>query len=226
MYICRIYISYIYTYVYSARPNQWFMFPYWWIDFRKVFYLSFSTNMSNPVPGIFFSRIWSSAEYHVVLVLLLNLVGFFISTQPKWSGGNVLYHWGTSSEGTSGGGPALDYFWWFIWSLWTLWIVSPYGGLLWLPMCQCLLCMFIHLCWSVSITPDTDTHRDTWTHPHAHTQTQIHPCTHTHTHTHAHAHTYTYSLFLPLSLTHTQTHTHSLSLSHTDTNTRTHTHTY
>jgi len=114
MYICRIYISYIYTYVYSARPNQWFMFPYWWIDFRKVFYLSFSTNMSNPVPGIFFSRIWSSAEYHVVLVLLLNLVGFFISTQPKWSGGNVLYKWGTSPEWASRGDQPLTIFAWFM----------------------------------------------------------------------------------------------------------------
>jgi len=29
----------------AARPNQWFMFPYRYIDFKKVFYLSFSTNI-------------------------------------------------------------------------------------------------------------------------------------------------------------------------------------
>jgi len=36
MYIC-IYVS--------ARPNQSCMFPYWYINFRKVFNLSFSTNI-------------------------------------------------------------------------------------------------------------------------------------------------------------------------------------
>jgi len=56
---------------------------------------------------ILFGRFYSSEsdppQGHVVLVLLLNLVGFFISTRPKWSGGNVVYHWGTSSEGASRG---------------------------------------------------------------------------------------------------------------------------
>jgi len=46
--------------------------------------------------------------------LLLNLVGFFISTRPKWSGGNVLYHWGTSFEGASRGDQPLHIFAWFI----------------------------------------------------------------------------------------------------------------
>jgi len=55
------------------------------------------------------SRIWSSAQDHAVLVLLLNLVGFFISTWPRWSGGNILYHSCTSFEGASRGGPALKY---------------------------------------------------------------------------------------------------------------------
>jgi len=36
-----------------------------------------------------FSKIWSSAQDHAVLVLLLNLVGFFISYRPRWSCGNV-----------------------------------------------------------------------------------------------------------------------------------------
>jgi len=31
-----------------ARPNVWFMFTAWLTDFRKSFYLSFSTNMKNP----------------------------------------------------------------------------------------------------------------------------------------------------------------------------------
>jgi len=37
----------------TARPNRSFMFPYRYIDFRKVFYLSFSTNIQNHVPEIF-----------------------------------------------------------------------------------------------------------------------------------------------------------------------------
>ena len=63
----------------TARPNQSFMFPYSQLDFSKVFYLSFSTNIENPVPEILFSKIGSSAQDHTVLVVLLNLVGFFIS---------------------------------------------------------------------------------------------------------------------------------------------------
>jgi len=61
-----------------------------------------------------FSRIWSSSQDHAVLVLLLNLVGFFISTWPRWSGGNVLYHSCTSFEGASRGGQPLNIFTWFI----------------------------------------------------------------------------------------------------------------
>jgi len=61
-----------------------------------------------------FSRISSSAQDHAVLVLLLNLVGFFISTWPRWSDGNVLYHSCTSFEGASPGGQPLNIFTWFI----------------------------------------------------------------------------------------------------------------
>jgi len=61
-----------------------------------------------------FSKIWSSAQDHAVLVLLLNLVGWFISTRPRWSGGNVLYHSCTSFEGASRGGQPLNIFTWFI----------------------------------------------------------------------------------------------------------------
>jgi len=64
------------------------------------------------------SRNWSSAQDHAVLVLLLNLVGFFISTWPRWSGGksvgNDLYHSCTSFEGASRGGQPLNIFTWFI----------------------------------------------------------------------------------------------------------------
>jgi len=43
-------------------------------------------------------RIWSSAQYYVVLGFLLNQIGFCISARPKWSGKNVLYQLGTSSQ--------------------------------------------------------------------------------------------------------------------------------
>jgi len=60
------------------------------------------------------SRIWSSAQDHVVLVLLLNIVGFFISTWPRWSVGNILYRSCISFEGASRGGQLLNIFTWFI----------------------------------------------------------------------------------------------------------------
>ena len=56
-----------------------------------------------------FSRIWSSSQDHAVLVLLLNLVGFFISTWPmvRWKCFvPQLYQF---RRGISGG-PALKYF--------------------------------------------------------------------------------------------------------------------
>jgi len=61
-----------------------------------------------------FSRIWSSTQDHAVLVLLLNLVGFFISTWPRWSGGNILYHSCTRFEGASRGVQRLNSLTWFI----------------------------------------------------------------------------------------------------------------
>jgi len=63
---------------------------------------------------ILFSRIWSSAQDHAVLVLLLNLVVFFIFTWPRWSGGNDLYHRCTSFEEASPGAKPLNIFTWFI----------------------------------------------------------------------------------------------------------------
>jgi len=66
----------------STWPNPWFIFTAWSPDFRKVFYLSFSTNFSNRFWRIKCSRIWSSAQDDAVLVLFLNIVELFIST---WS---------------------------------------------------------------------------------------------------------------------------------------------
>jgi len=115
-----IYIyMYIYIYIYvnmyiSARPNQLFMFPYWWVCFTKVFYLSFSTNIYNLFPRILSSRIWFSAQDHAVLVLFLNIVESLISTWPKWSGANILYQACTSSKRANRRGWPLNIFTWFI----------------------------------------------------------------------------------------------------------------
>ena len=79
-----------------------------------MFYLSFSTNIKNHVPEFLFSRIWSSAQDHAVLVSILNLVGFFISIWPRWSVGNVLYHSCTSFEGAVWEGQPLNIFTSFI----------------------------------------------------------------------------------------------------------------
>ena len=65
-------------------------------------------------PRFLFYRIWSSAQDHAVLVLLHNLVGFFISARPRWSGGNDLYHSCTTFEGAFRGGQPLNIFTWFI----------------------------------------------------------------------------------------------------------------
>ena len=61
-----------------------------------------------------FSRIWSSAQDHAILVVLLNLVGCFISVRPKRAGGNVLHLWGTSFEVACRGDQPLNILAWFI----------------------------------------------------------------------------------------------------------------
>ena len=66
----------------STWPNPWLIFTAWLPDFRKLFYLSFSTNISNRFWRIKCSRIWSSAQDHAVLVLLLNIFELLISA---WS---------------------------------------------------------------------------------------------------------------------------------------------
>jgi len=81
---------------------------------QKIILLIVSVSIWNPVPEILFSSIWSSAQDHAVLVLWLSLVGFFISTRPSWSGGNVLYHRGTSWEVEYRGDQPLHILAWFI----------------------------------------------------------------------------------------------------------------
>ena len=72
----------------SAPPI--FIRIFWQTNFVPL--LSFSTNISNLVPRILFSRIWSSAQDYATLLSFLNPVDFFISDRSIWSGGNVLYH--------------------------------------------------------------------------------------------------------------------------------------
>jgi len=45
-YVCMYMYRHVYLFVYkSARPNESCIFPSRWIDFTKVFYLSFITNL-------------------------------------------------------------------------------------------------------------------------------------------------------------------------------------
>jgi len=100
-----------------SRPNQSYMFS-------SIMYAPLKGPCTEPINHVcslkimfrrfLFSRIWSSAQDHAVLVLLLNIVGFFISTRPRCSGGNVLYHSCTSFEGASRVGQPLNNFTWFI----------------------------------------------------------------------------------------------------------------
>jgi len=81
----RSYVWRIQTHSYiSARPNQSFMFPYREIDFRKLIYVSFSTNIWDAVPSILFSGIWYSAQNFAVLGLFLNPVVCWISAWQKF----------------------------------------------------------------------------------------------------------------------------------------------
>ena len=82
--------------------------------YHKNVYLSFSVYLSFLFRRFLFSRIWTSAQDHAVLVLLLNIVGFFIYTWPRWSGANVLYHSCTTFEEASREGQPLNFFTWFI----------------------------------------------------------------------------------------------------------------
>ena len=80
----------------------------------KVFYLSFSTNIENPVRKISFSRIWSSTQDYEVLVLLLNPIGILISAWPISSDSKDLYWRCTSNKKASRRGRPLNIFTLFI----------------------------------------------------------------------------------------------------------------
>jgi len=98
----------------STRPNVWFMVTVWLPDFRKLFYLSFSTNIKNLFRGIKGFKIWSSAKDYAVLDLLFNMVDLLIFTWSIWSGGNVWYQPCTSSQEAYRRGRPLNIFAWFI----------------------------------------------------------------------------------------------------------------
>jgi len=111
IYVC----IYVYTcmHVYNARPNQRFMFTAWLQDFRKLFYVSFSTNIQTLVQRIRCSSIWSSAHDYALLVLTLNPVNFLISTRCIWSEENILYQFNISSQRTARLCWPLNIFAWF-----------------------------------------------------------------------------------------------------------------
>jgi len=56
------------------------------------------------------TQIGFSAQDHAVLLLLLNIVGFFISARQNLPGGNNLYHSCTSIEGASWRDQPLNFF--------------------------------------------------------------------------------------------------------------------
>jgi len=96
-YICKC--TYVYTHIRMCPPDQI-------IDLNSLpssqisdfFYLSFSTNLHNFLRRIRCSWNWSPAQDYAVLILLLISVDCFVSARSIWSGGNILYHLGTSSQ--------------------------------------------------------------------------------------------------------------------------------
>ena len=66
--------------------------------FQETILLIVQHKCLNLVWRIRWSKIWSSAQYYAVLVLLLNMVESFISARSYWSDGNNLYQFGTSSQ--------------------------------------------------------------------------------------------------------------------------------
>jgi len=60
------------------------------------------------------TKIWSSAQDHALIHLLLNTVGFFISVRRNLPYRNDLYSSCTSFQGASSRGKPLNIFTWFI----------------------------------------------------------------------------------------------------------------
>jgi len=90
----HVYKCVLYAYVYKRVLRESIA---WWPDFR-LFYSSLGTNIQNLVRRIRCSRFWFSAQNLLVPMILLNPVGFVISTRPQWLGGNILYQLGTSAH--------------------------------------------------------------------------------------------------------------------------------
>jgi len=93
------------------RPTQPIMNLHFLVArFQKISLLIVQYKYTNLVRRIRCSRSWSSVQDYAVLVLLLILVGWFISARSIWSAGNILYHLGISSHRISrraSAGPAL-----------------------------------------------------------------------------------------------------------------------
>jgi len=121
IHICHMCMTYTCGYTHdthagdNVRPTQSIMYvPLQVYRFQKFILLFVQYNIQNPVPEIWFSRIWSSAQDYAVQCLLLNPVVFLISASQqsvkrKWFVLAVYQVW----KGISAG-PSLKYFTWFI----------------------------------------------------------------------------------------------------------------
>ena len=98
----------------THRPTQSIMYvPLQVNRFQKSILLIVQYKYLKSRPDILFSE---SDPPHKIMrhwFLLLNLVGVFMSTRPRWSVGNVLYHSCTSFEGACRGDKPFNIFAWF-----------------------------------------------------------------------------------------------------------------
>jgi len=99
----------------SLRPTQWINYvPLLVNRFQESILLIFSTNIQNPVPRDFFSKIWFFAQDYAALLSLLNLVGFFISARQKSVRWKLCVPAGYQFPRGISAGPALNFFAWFV----------------------------------------------------------------------------------------------------------------
>jgi len=88
------------------------------MHFKKVFYLSFNTNIQNPVPRIFPSKIQRTSDPpHKIMrncTYYSTQLAFSFPPGRNLPGGNDLYHSCTSFEGASWRGQPLKKNLWFI----------------------------------------------------------------------------------------------------------------
>ena len=96
----------------TCRPTQSVMYVPLQVNiFNESILLIVQYKYLKSCSGDFYSR--ESDPPHKIMrywFVLLNLVGFFISARPRWSGGNDLYHSCTRFEGASRGGQPLNIF--------------------------------------------------------------------------------------------------------------------